>query len=231
MKLAKPSLDFGLYTNERDAMLRFWQRDIGLPFQETLPAGRGVHQHRHGLAGSVFKLNHCRDPLPAAGPSGYRELWIAREGADGALRADPDGNRVRLVEPGTSGVTGFAVRLAVRDAPAHARFYRDALGLEAAGDGAARCGSTLLVFEQDSSVAADCETSCNAVMRAPGYRYLTVQVWDVDAEYDAALARGALPGHPPLTLGSVARIAFVRDPDGNWIEISQRASLTGPLPR
>jgi hypothetical protein len=30
-------------------------------------------------------------------------------------------------------------------------------------------------------------------------------------------------------LGSTARISFVRDPDGNWIEISQRASLTGTL--
>ena len=29
--------------------------------------------------------------------------------------------------------------------------------------------------------------------------------------------------------GDVARISFVRDPDGGWIEISQRASLTGAL--
>ena len=34
---------------------------------------------------------------------------------------------------------------------------------------------------------------------------------------------------PPTTLGKVARISFVMDPDGNSIEISQRASLTGPL--
>jgi hypothetical protein len=33
----------------------------------------------------------------------------------------------------------------------------------------------------------------------------------------------------PFTLGSTARISFVADPDGNWIEISQRASLTGDL--
>ena len=29
-----------------------------------------------------------------------------------------------------------------------------------------------------------------------------------------------------VTLGRVARISFIRDPDGNFIEISQRASLT-----
>ena len=34
---------------------------------------------------------------------------------------------------------------------------------------------------------------------------------------------------PAVTLGKTARISFVRDPDGNWIELSQRASLTGPL--
>ncbi|MHB8576260.1 MAG: VOC family protein [Dehalococcoidia bacterium] len=44
------------------------------------------------------------------------------------------------------------------------------------------------------------------------------------------IARGVEEGRPPVTLGSVARISFIRDPDGNWIEVSQRASLTGPLP-
>ena len=27
-----------------------------------------------------------------------------------------------------------------------------------------------------------------------------------------------------------AYISFVRSPDGDWLEVSQRASLTGPLP-
>lgn len=67
-------------------------------------------------------------------------------------------------------------------------------------------------------------------MRAPGFRYLTVQVWDCDAEHAALLALGAEEGRPPATLGTTARISFIRDPDGNWIEVSQRASLTGDLP-
>lgn len=230
MKLAKPVLDVGLYSVHAAAMLRFWRDEIGLPFEETLPAGRGVHQHRHTLNGSVFKLNHSRDPLPDCGPSGYRELWIARDGATSQLLCDPDGNRVRLVAPGERGVTGFGIQLAVRDADAQHHFYRDALGLEPAGDCAYRWGGTLLFFNQEDSIPADAASTCNARMRAPGYRYLTVQVWDVDAAYADAVERGALPGHPPMTLGQVARIAFIRDPDGNWIEISQRASLTGALP-
>ena len=66
MKLAKDHIDFGLYTNELDSMLRFWQREVGLEYEELLPAGGGVHQHRHGMNGSVMKVNHVRDPLPEA---------------------------------------------------------------------------------------------------------------------------------------------------------------------
>ena len=66
-------------------------------------------------------------------------------------------------------------------------------------------------------------------MRARGYRYLTIQVHDCDAMHAAVLAAGGREGSPPRTLGAVARISFVRDPDGNWIELSQRASLVGAI--
>jgi len=231
MKMAKNVLDFGLYTVERDAMLEFWRSVVGLPYEEMLPAGKGVQQHRHGLNGSVFKLNHSRDPLPDLPPSGYRELLIAREGIDGERAlVDPDGNRVRLVPPGFCGISGIGIRLAVHSARAHRDFYRDALGLDPVDEDSYRWGETVLSFAEDPEVGADAATQRNPVMRAPGFRYLTVQVWDVDAEYAAAIDRGALPGFAPVTLGKVARIAFIRDPDGNWIEISQRASLTGALP-
>ncbi len=43
-------------------------------------------------------------------------------------------------------------------------------------------------------------------------------------------AAGVEIGQPPRTIGQV-RYSFVRDPDGNWIELSERASLTGkPVP-
>lgn len=44
MNLAKDVIDFGLYTNDRERLPEFWQTEIGLPFEETLPAGGGVHQ-------------------------------------------------------------------------------------------------------------------------------------------------------------------------------------------
>src|ERR1700730_2149509 len=67
-------------------------------------------------------------------------------------------------------------------------------------------------------------------MRAVGMRYITVQVRDVDADHRRFMSMGVWEGAAPVSLGAVARISFIRDPDGNFIEISQRASLTGPIP-
>ena len=53
------------------------------------------------------------------------------------------------------------------------------------------------------------------------------QVWDCVAEYEGILARGGTSGGDVRILGETVRYAFVCDPDGNHIEISQRASLTG----
>jgi lactoylglutathione lyase len=36
-------------------------------------------------------------------------------------------------------------------------------------------------------------------------------------------------GLAPITLGDVARISMILDPDGNWIELSRRASIVGSL--
>jgi catechol 2,3-dioxygenase-like lactoylglutathione lyase family enzyme len=223
--LAKQHIDVGLFTNDAEAMLRFWQDQVGLPFEETLPLGNGVRQHRHGMNGSVLKLNAVRDPMRPQPSAGYRELLIARDDVTTLSElVDPDGNRIVLVPRGHEGVTGIGVRMAVRDEGAMHRFLGDALEFEPAGANAYRCGDSLLMF------AADAAADAVGPMTAQGYRYITVQVRDVDAEHAGIVARGGAEGRPPMTLGTTARISFVRDPDGNWIEISQRASLTGPLP-
>jgi lactoylglutathione lyase len=224
MQLAKNHVDVGLFTNERDPMLGFWQVEVGLPFEELLPVGGGVQQHRHCMNGSVLKLNHARDPLPAAPPSGYRALSIARAGLSAPESlVDPDGNRIALVPPGFDDVEGIAVHLGVRDEDAFHRFYGEALELPRAGALVYRCGDSLLAFEADPNAPSA------PAMRGPGFRYLTIQVRDVDAEHAGIVARGGRELNAPATLGRTARISFVADPDGNAIEISQRASLVGPL--
>jgi len=223
MNLAKPRLDLGLYTNRLEPMLAFWQGEVGLPFDHMLPLGGGARQHRHDLLGSVLKINHTREPVAEGPPSGYRELMIAREGLAAPLRlADPDGNPVTLVPPGHLGIGRIGIRVGARDLAAQRHFYGTALELPAEGEGF-RCGDSLLLPEADPAATTD------PVMNACGYRYLTIQVFKVDDEHAGILARGGREGRAPRTLGETARISFVRDPDGNWIEISQRASLTGSL--
>lgn len=228
MDLAKPRIDVGLFTTNLEPMLAFWQKEVGLPFDHLLPLGNGLQQHRHDLLGSVLKINHTRDELPAAPPSGYRELLIAREGLIGPRPlTDPDGNRVTLVPPGLHGIERIGLRLGVRDVNAHRRFYAVALGLpdvpERGGD-SFLCGDSVILLEKAEDAATDLP------FEGPGWRYITIQIRDVDKEHETILARGGAEGHAPRTLGKVARISFVRDPDGNWIEMSQRASLVGALP-
>ena len=202
MKLAKEVVNFGLYTEQREAICSFWQEAVGLPFEETLRAGGGVHQLRHGMNGSVMKINHNRDSLPKAGPSGYRELWIARAGLDDERElVDPDGNRIRLLPIGARGVDGIGLQLAVRDEASQHRFYADVLGLEPCGDRRYRIGSSVLSFEGDPDIPADSARNLNRQMRAPGFRYMTIQVPRVDEAHREVVARGGWDGVPPRTLG------------------------------
>jgi catechol 2,3-dioxygenase-like lactoylglutathione lyase family enzyme len=224
MQIAKPALDVGLYTNNRDAMLQFWQHRVGLPFTETLPVGGGVHQLRHAIGDSVLKINHARATLPEVAPTGYRLLTIARPDLQSVSSAtDPDGNLINLVPQGHTGIDQLEVRVAVRSVSTQEDFYGRIMGLPRCDDGRFRCGASLIAIDHDPNAAADAE------MRGIGYRYLTIQVYDVVAEHRAILARGGREGTAPVRLGDVAYISFVRDPDGNWIEISQRKSITGSL--
>jgi predicted enzyme related to lactoylglutathione lyase len=224
MQLAKPRVDIGLSTNHLEPMLEFWQHDVGAEFDHILPIRRGHDQHRHDIAGSVLKINHHADPLPATPPSGYRELVVARAGlADPVALVDPDGNRVTLVPPGFDAVTQIGVRLGVRDLDAHRHFYGDVLGLPEEAVGAFRAGESLIVGEQRADAPADAE------MQGGGWRYITFQVFKVDDEHAQVLANGGREALAPITLGTTARISMVRDPDGNWIELSQRASVVGSL--
>lgn len=227
MKLAKPRVDIGLATNNLGAMLAFWQGEAGVPFDHLLPIRKGHDQHRHDAGGSVLKINHHADPLPDAPPSGYRELILAREGlATPRSLTDPDGNRLTLVPKGWNGVEQAAIRLAVRDLATHRAFYGEALGLPERpwpGGAAFAGGETLIVLVQSPDAPSD------AGMQGRGWRYITFQVFKVDEVHAAVLAAGGREAMAPVTLGKTARISMVRDPDGNWIELSQRASIVGSL--
>ncbi len=224
MNLAKQHLDIGLQTNRKAEMLAFWQNTIGLPFEEMLPLGGGVQQHRHNLNGSVLKINHSRHELDSYSPTGYRGILIARKAQQTIEHLiDPDGNSITLVPPGTWDINRIGIRMSVSGLGAFQSFYLDTLGLEQISPGIYRWGTTVILLEEDRSIVG------TDSMTGVGFRYITVQVTNVDKVHDQLVAKGATEGRPPVTLGKTARISFIRDPDGNWIEVSQRASLTGPL--
>lgn len=227
MQLAKNVIDVGLSSNDLEPMLRFWQQDAGLRFDHVQPIRRGQKQHRHDAQGSVIKLNHHVEPLPDAAPSGYRELIIARAGVETPQHMhDPDGNRVCLVAPGHDGISQIAVAMAVRDLAAHRRFYGDILGFAGqswSGGPAFRLGDSLILLKEDAAATVD------PIRQARGWRYITLQVADIDAVHDELRAKGVREGLAPVTLGEVARISMILDPDGNWIELSRRASIVGSL--
>ena len=220
MELVTPALDVGLDTKNLDSMLAFWQHQAGVPFSELLPVGGGVRQHRHAIGDSVLKINHSRTTLPT-GPSGLARLAVFNNSVQAPQPLlDPDGNEVEL-HPHTADSPNLRLTLRVNDLAASEHFYRHGLGLHNNDQGAFLVGASEIMLQPG--------TVGDIPQKAIGLRYMTFQVADVVAEHNHVLANGGLEGMAPVRLGDVAYISFVRDPDGNWIEISQRKSITGSL--
>ena len=139
---------------------------------------------------------------------------------------DPDGNRVQLVPPGHDGVTQLAMVIGVRSLSEHRRFYGDMLGFDEqswSNGPAFRLGDSLLLLEEDRAATVD------PVRQAHGWRYITLQIADIDTAHAELRSKGVREGLAPITLGDVARISMILDPNGNWIELSRRASIVGSL--
>ena len=139
---------------------------------------------------------------------------------------DPDGNCIRLVAPGHEGVTQIGVVVGVRNVEEHRRFYGGIFGFAEerwSGGSAFRLGDSLVLLEENPDATVD------PVRQARGWRYITLQVADIDGVHEKLRGEGVREGLAPITLGEVARISMVLDPDGNWIELSRRASVVGSL--
>jgi len=223
MLLAKHHLDIGLFTHDIAAHRAFWGDTVGLRLDHELTLREGWVQHRYDAQGSVIKINHYADALPAWPSSGYCGLTIARDGPAWEGR-HPGGETVRLVPPGTNGIVGIGVTVRTPEPARLMNFYLRAMAFEEAGPNVARCGDTLLFVEQGPGGTATED------FIAPNFRYLTVQIFDADAACADIVARGGRLARAPVSFGTVARYGFIADPDGNWIEISARTSLTGVAP-
>ncbi|MBI4692707.1 MAG: VOC family protein [Gammaproteobacteria bacterium] len=221
MQLARGGFDVGLFTNALEPQLAFWQQRLGLAFDHMGRLGGGIRQHRHHLGEAILKLNHAREALPGLPATGYRELIVAGDVAVAQPLVDPDGNRVTLVPRGARGVTSYGLVVSAAEPAAHDRFYREVIGLACLAPGVYAAGAARLFVEAGPRVAD------SADWRGPGYRYLTFQVVDARAAFAAARAVGAAIGAELVDFGDLVRFGFVRDPEGNWIELSERTTFTG----
>ncbi len=168
-----------------------------------------------------MKINSHRAPLRTA-PSTLSDVRLAAATDVVEEWNSPDGSRIVVVPVGHDGIETIEVTWSTSLVDDVGSFLCEALG-GVDDDGTISIGHSRIALEAGEPVGDIGE------LDATGMRYLTVQVRDVDHEHGRVLALGATEGAPPRTLGETAHISFVRAPDGTWIELSQRASLTRPL--
>ncbi len=219
---AKPALDVGFYTNDLEPAQSFWQDSVGLRYEELLKVGGGIHQHRYTLHEGVLKQNVSRDPLEAS-TSGFVRLRIAADVDEVVALVHPDGTPVELVPMGHDGVSAVEITIAARSVDHTASIMIEAFDARPEG-GRIHVGETLIAFDHQPGRAPA------GPHRSLGCTYITTQVFDVREQHERFIRKGFTEGMAPTRLGDTAAISFVRLPDGDWLELSQRANLTGELP-
>jgi len=223
MELARPMFDVGMLTNRGDAMLGFWCDEMGLALERELEPVPGVTQYKLTLMGAVLKINAVAAALPdRATLPGLRMLLLADDRVDHPQhRRDPDGNLLCLVPPGFRGITTFGVHFAVSDERRFHAFFTDVLQLDAIDERMYDLAGAALSFAWSPEVVAGATTG------GAGFTYTTIQVMDAVAAHAALCDRGAIEDQPPsgAHFNSDSIVSFIRDPDGNRIEISQRPDL------
>jgi catechol 2,3-dioxygenase-like lactoylglutathione lyase family enzyme len=117
------------------------------------------------------------------------------------------------------------IRLIVSDFPAVYRFYRDVIGLHPQFDDD-RGPYVAFKPEQGSAIAlhdrAELATIVPDLTPAAGDRSLVaLRVDDVDTFAAGLTGRGAGPITEPVVLGGRIRVAYLRDPEGNLLELQQ----------
>ncbi len=231
MKLAKNHLDLGLFSTNISSDIDFWQKIIGLNFEEKLNLNKPVvpgptTQYRHDANGSVIKVNDFQDKMlySRSTPSGLKGLSIARDISKELNHETGSGEFVRVVPRGTDGIQGIAVTIASENPSRLENFYVQVLQFESIAPFKCRCGDTVLILQKGVG-ATETKTFVGE-----GFRYLTIQVFDAVATCRSIKKMGGRIAMEPIWVGEIAKVGFALDPDGNWLEISARASLTGISP-
>lgn len=156
-----------------------------------------------------------------------------------AFSSDADGNALELVglaEPAGDRLTArLQIGLTVADIARSRHFYGELLGLREEPEmrlprsmgvvGDTRYGfvagrTTIKLWSRGPGLP----TWSGAPGRRTGIRVITGIVDDVDATHERLRARGVTVKVPPADFQGQARIMFVADPDGNWIELASAST-------
>ena len=111
-------------------------------------------------------------------------------------------------------------------------FYRDVLGLNPIGRLPTAGGSTVEQLAWGTSLLKIVTLASEPPVRAvpggvpaaTGYRYVTLQVDDLEGVVERCIAAGVPVVVPATTIPDGSTIAIVADPDGNWVEIMREAA-------
>jgi lactoylglutathione lyase len=220
--LSKPFVDVGLFTNCGEEMRDFYGEIMGLDPLDTITIEPGYLLHRYDAHGSALKLNVLDAPIPDRSTCYARLLW-----PDPACRrieriTDPDGNEVERVPPGHLDVDQIGIVYRVTSLAMASAFAGGALGAIQLAADRFRMGRSVLIFEVDPSAPR------TGALESLGFTYTTLHVTDTVSVHAHLVAHGCSEAIPPTPFEAITTYSFVRDPTGNWIEISQRNDLTGP---
>jgi lactoylglutathione lyase len=222
--LARGLLDPGLFSDNAPTMERFYEDTIGLPLFERLPHSDTYQEVFFKLPPGKLKIQAFATPMEKA-VTGYAELMIASDkAASVSTYTDPDGLTVHLVPRGHRGVTVAGYVCRVPDPDAQTKFYLEGMGAQRVDGGGLRVGDTMLFVEEGPLPGAP--TPCART----GFVYITIIAHDCAAAHKALLAGGGEHSLRILRLADRCLFSWVRDPNGNWVEVVQYAELSGPLP-
>ena len=116
-----------------------------------------------------------------------------------------------------------------------ARFYAEFLGFERLPELVFPGSGTVHRFVAGSSVLRlmvpeqrpECDGASGGFLSATGYRYMTLDVTDIEAAAREAAEYGGTVAFGPAAIRPDVKVAQLRDPDGNWIELLGDSSQDG----
>ncbi len=113
--------------------------------------------------------------------------------------------------------------LNVADLDRSIRFYTEDIGLRFIRRREVKQNNAEIAFLQDESGGAIELTHWRdkeSLLEGDNFDHIAFEVGDVKAAVDGLKAKGVTIAMEPFSLdGSSSKIAFIKDPDGNWLEL------------